>query len=246
VSRVLRGAQPGTAYLYCDGASFAAYFLLVTSCRTSFYVTRDWGATWGAVYPRLADPAQATDPRLGCAPPYQALPQADRYQQGVVWTAWSDGVHRSAQDGRAPAMFAPFTAASEYVSGMDVGALRSGKPLVLLRTNTRLLSSTGGKPKPVPTMPVPASERGVALGGAVLDRSDRVFVAYFDGRRHAAAWLLDVGRGTWRRLAAPPKRADKQEAWLTYLPLELADDPASPYVYVRSYAESRVLRHAVR
>jgi hypothetical protein len=245
VSRLLTAPQPGTAYLHCDLISLGTFLLLVGYCRTAFYVTRDWGATWETVFGRVADAARASEPGLGCTPAYVAPPQADRDLRGVVWTLQPDGVRRSAKDGRAPAMFAPLPVSSEYFTGMDVGPLRSGRPVVLLRSSARLQTTTGGKPKPLAPMPLKTSERGLAISGAVLDGTDRIFVAYLDAQGHSAGWTLDVVRGTWQRLGAPPPRADKTEAWQTYRTLDIAYQPGSRYVYVHSDTEGRVLRHAL-
>jgi hypothetical protein len=244
-SRIAAGAQPGTAYVYCDDFSMANT-VPVVHCRTSLYVTKDWGATWPAVFGGKPDPGQAVagPTTLGCPPLYALPPVADRYQPGTVWLGLSDGVLRSTKDGAGAKVFVPWPGGQDYLADMDLGVLPSGKPLVLLVTSTWLLSSAGGKATPFASLPLRASERGKALGGELLERSERVLVPYLDGEGHGTAWLYDLGRRTWKRLPPPPPRADKTATWRTYGLMEMADDPASPYVYVRQGSDGTVLRYA--
>jgi hypothetical protein len=246
-SRIVAGPQPGTAYVYCDDFSFAST-VPVLHCRTSLYVTKDWGATWPLVFGGKGDPGQAASgsTALGCPPSLALPPVADRYQPGTVWLGLSNGVLRSTKDGAAAKMFVPWAGGGNYLANMDIGVLPSGKPLALLVTSTWLYSSAGGKATPFAPLPVPTSQRGKALGGGLLDRSDRVLLAYLDGQEHATAWLYDLGRRTWKRLPPPPLRPDKTAAWRNYGLMEMIDDPASPYVYVRQDSDGTVLRYALR
>jgi hypothetical protein len=246
-SRIVAGAQPGTAYVYCDDFS-AATTVPVVHCRTSFYVTKDWGATWPVVFGGAPDPGQAaaSPTTLGCPQAYALSPVADRYQPGTVWLPVYDGVLRSAKDGAAPKAFVTYPAGLDYLAGVDLGVLPSGKPLVLLITNAGLRSSAGGRAKPFAVQPVPASERGKALGGELLDRSERVFAAFLDGEGRATAWLYDLGRATWKRLPPPPPRPDKTAAWQSFGVLDMVEDPASRNLYVRQGSDGTVLRYALR
>jgi hypothetical protein len=246
-SRILAGVQPGTAYVYCDDFSLGTYVVVAGHCRTSFYVTRDGGATWPPVYGDQHDPAGVTDTaRFGCPPTFSMPPMADRYRPRTVWTAVDDGVLRSTEDGAAPKPFAPYPLGGDLLSGVEVGVLPSGKPLVLLRTQSRLLWSAGGKATEFATLPIRVSERGRALGAEPVERSDRVFVAYIDSVGHPTAWLYDLARATWKRLPPLPARADQSPAWQNTGAVEMFEDPASPYLYARQHNDGTVLRYAIR
>lgn len=234
----------GTVYLSCFNGGLAQIALgEVARCNYSFYVSRDYAATWQPVIAGVVDPAHVGyDGNLhnGCGASPGSLngPVVDTLRRGTLWTSDNLAVSRSTDDGRTQSTWASMPQ-GEFLAGFTV-AVDRGRDVVVAWTSSgkTYLAKAAGPFVAVPAMKLPVSESGQARGHLVLPGTTRMLVPYYDGKARSRLWSLDLVRRTWRELPPPPS------AWAASGPVVVASSADGRTVYIaESYPTHRVFRY---